>query len=236
KDIITLDNVTLVSHDAKTGGLIDPPNRINTVNGVVFSAVINGVTKYFGAATDWAAQWDSIKNLSDAQKDHVLTLFFQGQFDTLGFLKPTAFTIPDPNVVGGTIAMVKYEVIKNPGTYFSQSSDTIKDVEALGANIESSRFENLAENLESNYGLSEERAQAVAKNLSAYQRLSSKRSLTEKERNFFSNEVLGVSFKDAKNALTSGNTEDLNKLLESAALKNGTSPEQVSSILNEIFL
>lgn len=234
KNIITLDNVTLVSH-ATNGTALNPPNMVYTTNGVVFSAVVDGVTRYFGAATDWATEWANIQNLNDAQKDHALTQFFQDQFDSLGFFTQISYQVTDPNT-NVTTNMFKYEFVNDPGNFFSQSSDSIKDVETIGANAEASRFENLAETLSTNYGLSEERAEAVAKNISVYQKLSSKRSLTEKERNFFSTELLGVNFKNAQKALTSGNTQDLNDLLEKAAEKNGTSPEQISSILTEIFL
>jgi hypothetical protein len=233
KYIITLDQVTLVSHD-NNGTALNPPHTVLTPNGVVFSAVVNGVTKYFGAATDWATEWANIKNLPAAQQDHALTLFFQNQFDTLGFLKQSVDTVADGQ--GGSTNIFKYEFVNNPGIYFSESSESVKDVEAMGANIEASKLDNLAETLAASYGLSEERANSVAKNISAYQKLSTRRSLTEKEKNFFSSELLGVSFKNAQNALTSGNTQDLNDLLEKAADKNGTSPEQISLILNEVFL
>ena len=47
----------------------------------------------------------------------------------------------------------------------------------------------------------------------------------EKERNFFSTELLGVSFKNAQNALISGSEQELNDLLEKAAEKNGKALE-----------
>ena len=150
--------------------------------------------------------------------------FFNQNFVTFGFLKD------DPNSADPGHFLDQYNTI------FSESVESPKDVEAIGANIENVKTERLEEVLNISYGLSAERAHSVAKNISAYQKLSSKRSLTEKERNFFSSELLGVSFKNAQNALTSGDTQDLNDLLDKAADKNGTSPEQISIILNEVFL
>jgi hypothetical protein len=190
----------------------------------------NGTTKYIGIEkADWLDFQQAYAGVTDpTAKELLITQFFQANFDTFGNLTP-----PDPFTTD--LNDPHYFTDKN-GAAFSEASDSIKDVDLIGANIENVRAEKLEEALSATYGLSTERAQVVAKNISAYQKLTSKRSLTEKEKNFFSTEVLGVSFKDAQNALTSGNSEDLNKLLENAALKNGTSPEQVSAILNEIFL
>ncbi len=233
KNIITLDKVTMVSHNTN-GDALNPPHQVYTQNGVVFSAVINGNTVYFGAATDWATEWNNIKDLNDAQKDHALTQFFQNQFDTFGFFTQVPYSVPDGN--GGTINMFKYEFVNNPGNYFSVSGESSKDLEAMGAKLERINIQSLSERLVSNYGLSEERADSVARHLKAYEKISSKRSLTSKEKDFFSNELLGVNYRDAQNAFTGGNNEELNDLVERAAEKNGTSPEQISDILSEILL
>ncbi len=175
-------------------------------------------------AADWQTIVDLAKGLNDLTKEQDLRKFFNDNFVTFGFLKD------DPNSTDPGHFLDQYDAI------FSESSDSIKDVETIGSNMEVVEAERLEDTLNVNYGLSAERARVVAKNISAYQKLSSKRSLTEKERNFFSTELLGVNFKNAQNALTSGNAQDLNDLLEKAAEKNGTSPEQISSILTEIFL
>jgi len=230
---ITLDQVSLVSHDEK-GNYLNPPHTIATENGVVFSVEIHGETKYFGATADWKETWKSIKNLNPAQQDHALTLFFQEQFDTIGWLHQKTDIISDNK--GGSIIVYKYEYHNDHGNYFSETSVSIKDLEGMGAEIEAVRNEGLANKLVANYGLSAERATSVARNLSTYKKLALKRALTAKEKNFFAKELLGVNFNAAKDAFVSGDKKDMDNLLETAADVNETSPEQVSAIITEMFL
>ena len=117
---------------------------------------------------------------------------------------------------------------------YAESSQSIKDLEALGANLENETTETLGEKLVTKYGLSTDRADAVAKNIYAYNRLTSKRSLTDREKNFFSNELLGADYDLVVDSFSSG--EGVDELLEQAADVNGTSPEQVGAIINELFL
>ena len=79
------------------------------------------------------------------------------------------------------------------------------------------------------------RAGKVSKLVSQYQNLSSKRSLSNSEQNYFSRELLGVDYNKALHGMTK-NQDEQNELLETGAEVNGTSSEQVSSIIMEIFL
>ncbi len=119
---------------------------------------------------------------------------------------------------------------------FSEEVTSLKDLETMGAKIEISSIKDLSNKLVADYGLSTDRAEEVAKSLQTYNKLTSKRSLTAQEKNNFSKELLGVDYSKAFNAILSGDQEDLNSLLDKAAEKNGTSPEQVSAIINELFL
>jgi len=117
---------------------------------------------------------------------------------------------------------------------FSEENSYIKDLELLGANIEESQNEYLGEILSTDYGLSVERSSKVARLITQYKKLSTKRSLTQKERNFFSIELLGTGYINAFDSITTG--ENFDDLLEKAANLNGTTPEAVSTILSDLFL
>ena len=117
---------------------------------------------------------------------------------------------------------------------FSEANASPKDLEALGANLEAFQNQNLGETLAINFGLSVERSEKIARLITQYRKLSTKRALTPTEKNYFSHELLGTDYENAYNSLTSG--ENLDNLLEKAADINGTSPEAVSTILSEIFL
>lgn len=214
KDAILIENLTLKYPGRNNGNFIfqvtGGTNHYGEFIGIGSADWLNVV--------NWASGIDTLQNEQDLRK------FFNENFQAFGFLKDDPAST-DPG-----------HFLDKNGNIFSESVESPKDIEAIGANIERVSSERLEELLNINYGLSAERAHSVAKNISAYQKLSSKRSLTEKERNFFSSELLGVSFKNAQNALTSGDTQELNDLLDKAAGKNGTTPEQISIILNEVFL
>lgn len=121
----------------------------------------------------------------------------------------------------------------NPELY-SEATAGVKDLERLAANLENQSVKTFQINLTTQYGLSADRAEVVAKNIYAYNKLSTKRALTTKEKNFFSNELLGVNYNQVVDSFNSA--EGIDDLLEQAAKVNGTSPEQVSAIINELFL
>lgn len=120
------------------------------------------------------------------------------------------------------------------GELFAVSNSSTKDLESMGAKWETMISEEIGEKLVADYGLSEERAQKVARTINAYQRLSSKRSLTKSEQNAYTQELLGVDYKKAEDAFKGGG--DFDQLMDRAAEKNGTSPEQVSAIIREMIL
>ena len=66
------------------------------------------------------------------------------------------------------------------------------------------------------------RAGKVSKLVSQYQNLSSKRSLSNSEQNYFSRELLGVDYNKALQAMTK-NQDEQNELLKTGAEVNSTS-------------
>jgi hypothetical protein len=73
----------------------------------------------------------------------------------------------------------------------------------------------------------------------AYRKLTSTRSLTERERDILTKEILGFGFEKGKVALESymqGSKDSLDDLIAVAASKNETSPEHVKELFGEIFL
>jgi len=119
---------------------------------------------------------------------------------------------------------------------FSEKNTTLKDLELMGAQSELAKVSELSDKLVADYGLSSERADEVSKSISSYNKLTSKRSLTSEEKNKFSKTLLGVNYNMAFDAIRSGDKEEFDSLLDKAAEQNGTSPEQVSAIINELFL
>jgi len=119
---------------------------------------------------------------------------------------------------------------------FSENFSAPKDLELMGSRVEDSNANQLGEKLSADYGLSEERGQEIAKTISAYNKLVSKRALTLSEKNQFSNSLLGVDYQAAESGVRSGDTEEFDALMERAAETNGTTPEQVSAIIKDMVL
>ena len=115
--------------------------------------------------------------------------------------------------------------------YFSENGAAKKDLEALGASIESVEIEEIKDNLY-NYGFSSERAEKLSRLLSSYKKIKNKRGLNERERNYFTNEVLGISFKEASEALVG---DGLDSLIEKASEKNEADPEAIKELIEEIM-
>ena len=122
---------------------------------------------------------------------------------------------------------------------FSMEVVTVKDLEKLAANKERNRTEVMSHNLSETFGLSSERSIEVAKLMVSYQAIQNKRALSESEMNMVSNQLLGFSYSQGKDALAKylqGEETEMDNLLEIAAKKNGTSPEQVKDILQDFFV
>ena len=166
-----------------------------------------------------------LSTLNESERDGLLTEFFSFNFSMYGYLK---LDINDHTY--------KYENGDGVWVDFSEGSTASKDLELMGSKIEDGNAEEMGENLSNKYGLSVDRGQEVAKTMAAYNKLVSKRALTSREENQFSNSLLGVNYNTAKDGLTGGDQEDFDSLMERAAKVNGTTPEQVGAIVNEMFL
>ena len=106
-----------------------------------------------------------------------------------------------------------------------------KDLERLYASHEHIVIDQTSKNLQTNFGLSEERSSEVARLMMNIQAHKIK-SLTRSEFNMFSKELLNVSLQDFKEANSAEKTE---ALIEKAAAANNISNEHMKSVLQEMF-
>jgi hypothetical protein len=153
------------------------------------------------------------------------------QFFSYSFQKFNGYLLFDPEDRN-----YKYQNDHGDWVNFSEGSTASKDLELMGSRIEDGNAEVMGEKLSNKYGLSVDRGQEVAKTMAAYNSLISKRALTSREENYFSNSLLGVDYDAAKKGLIGGDSEEFDALMERAAEVNGTTPEQVGAIVNEMFL
>jgi hypothetical protein len=121
---------------------------------------------------------------------------------------------------------------------FEKTGGSVKDMEKAAAFAESFKVDRLANGLASQYGLSEERSLKVAKLASSWEKLAKTRGLTNADADAFANELAGVNFTQIDSAvknMAQGNLDDFNSLIVKAADVNGTSIENMSSIIMKLF-
>jgi len=122
---------------------------------------------------------------------------------------------------------------------FTEQSSSSKDLEAMGALVESKSSQALAHELVSNYGFSEERGKKIAQTFSTFKRIQKSRNLTDKDLNSFSELLLGSNYNTAKEAITSlaqGETEGFESLVEKASAHNSVSPEEMKAVINSMII
>ena len=115
--------------------------------------------------------------------------------------------------------------------HFDLATNSIKDLEKMGNQLEEIEITEMEDNLIS-YGLSNERAGDLGKMMVSYQKIKNKRALTNREKDLFTKELTGMSFKKTSEMLVN---EGNDALVEKAGEVNGIDPEAVKEILNDLM-
>lgn len=122
------------------------------------------------------------------------------------------------------------------GFLFDNTSARSKDLELIAAMDESAGEKYVSSKLKSQFSLSTNRADELAKTLTRYQKLENVRELTDSEKNLFAKDAFGVSMAEFEKAVKDkglGREESYKKLLEKAAETNQTTPEKIGSFFDE---
>ena len=125
------------------------------------------------------------------------------------------------------------------GMVFEEGNSDKKDLEKIAAEMEGAEVSEISEKLVAKFGLSEERATEVAKIQNAYDKISSKRSLTKRDQDTLTKELVGTDYASAQAALENhlnGDSDKMEELLDKAAEINGTTPEHMTEILGDVLL
>lgn len=132
----------------------------------------------------------------------------------------------------------KHGLVANGNLLLSETESTGKDVLKRNAVVEQYLVVEMAKQVKSKFGLSDERSLKIAKASNHFRKFSSKRAVTSEDANAYASEILGADFSEiekAYKATLKGNTSELNSLLEKAAEKNETTPEKMGEILSKLF-
>lgn len=123
------------------------------------------------------------------------------------------------------------------GVTFEETKASSKDLEKVAALKQEVRIQKSAEKLKADFGLSASRARQVAR-LAIQVADAPKRSMTDRDYDNFSKDLLGssiTSFKSAMKKSAEGDKREMNALIGKAAKVNGVGPEHANQLLNSMF-
>lgn len=132
----------------------------------------------------------------------------------------------------------KHGLVANGQLLLSETSTTNKDTLKKAAVVEQYLVIEMAKQVKSKFGLSDERSIKIAKASNHFRKFASKRALTTEDSNAYAVEMMGADFSEIDSAYRSslkGQNAELNSLLEKAAEKNETTPEKMGEIFTKLF-
>lgn len=118
---------------------------------------------------------------------------------------------------------------------FEEADEKIKDLAKVVAVKEAFTLSKQSEAIAAEFGLSEEKATKVAKLASNWKKLSKDRSMTSKDADLFTKELLGVDVKTVETAYASmaeGDSSKMKSVLGQAAKKMESTPEHMKEIMD----
>lgn len=122
------------------------------------------------------------------------------------------------------------------GFLFDTAANASRDLETLAALDESAQKAFVASRLQSDFALSATRADELAGIVYRYQRLESRRALTESEKSIFTTEAFGLRNSEIESALRAraeGRDASYRAMLRRAAETNNTTPEAMGSFFDQ---
>lgn len=123
------------------------------------------------------------------------------------------------------------------GVTFEETSASSKDLQKVAALKQELSIQKSAKNLKAQFGLSDDRSREVAR-LAVQLANTDKKSMTDKDYDGFSKELLGTTigkFQSAMKAAKEGNASSMNSIIDSAAKINGVGPEHMNQIMSGLF-
>jgi flagellar biosynthesis/type III secretory pathway protein FliH len=129
-------------------------------------------------------------------------------------------------------------LVANGKLILAETSLTNKDTLKRAAAVEQYLVVEMSKQV-AKLGLSATRSLQVAKAANHFRKFSSKAALTAADTNAYASEIIGVDIKTLEKAVEStvkGDVSAYNAVMEKAAAKNGTSAENMSKIVSQLFL
>ncbi len=139
----------------------------------------------------------------------------------------------------------KFGTGNQPGTFtsdlsFEKVQGSGKDLDKARALVESMQSDAMAQNIAANFGLSYDRSVQIAKMAQSWNKLSKTRAMTDADADGVIQKMTGVTGEAMKSAETAmiqyGNHAPMDAILNTAAQVNGTTSENMSAIMNQLFI
>jgi flagellar biosynthesis/type III secretory pathway protein FliH len=130
-------------------------------------------------------------------------------------------------------------LVVNGEILLSEISLTNKDTLKRRAVVEQYLVIEMASQVRSKFGLSLERSLKLAKAANHFRKEASRRALTQEDNHAYASEIIGSDFTQITKAYEKslkGDIQAFNSVLERAAEKNGTTPENIALILAKYFM
>jgi hypothetical protein len=130
------------------------------------------------------------------------------------------------------------KLVVNGKVIFEDTVLVSRDVEKISAAAEKYLVAMMGKQINAKFGLSIDRSMKVAKISNHWRKFSTSRAITDKDASAFSDQLIGANIKDIEVAVKKsmqGEAGDLNTLISKAAQVNGTTPEHISMIMNQLF-
>jgi flagellar biosynthesis/type III secretory pathway protein FliH len=128
-------------------------------------------------------------------------------------------------------------LVANGRLILEETSLTVKDTLKRAAAVEQYLVVEMSKQV-AKLGLSSERSIKIAKAANHFRKFSSRAALTPADTNAYASEIIGSDIKSLEKAFESsmkGELSSLNDVIEKAAVKNETSPENMSKIITQMF-
>ncbi len=218
---VNLLNEHYVEHDFY---IVKEPHQTMTEGFLVVYDANAGYIAYDLAAFVPGESWESYKTRAEYQEVFIHKLESDQFANTFYF--GDAYT-------NGETPMFMGEFV------FDETSETSKDLETAKSIRESFKLSSIASAVSAEFGLSQERGEEIAKLAMSWKKLSKTRSLSSADADMFSKELLGVDVTTATAAITKHlngvDKKDFKEIIEKAAERNDTTPENMSAIVQAIF-
>jgi flagellar biosynthesis/type III secretory pathway protein FliH len=133
----------------------------------------------------------------------------------------------------------KRGLVANGQLLFSETSLTNKDTLKRAAVTEQYLVVEMAKQVKGKFGLSADRSLKVAKAANHFRKQASSRALTAEDTNAYASEIIGSDFRSISKAYEKtlqGDLTAFDSVLDRAAEKNGTSPENIAIMLTQYFM